>query len=129
MGYAVIAVLVCVLLDFMNPAQALGGWLGRRGASYRSCAYSSPDHLNIVSKSRGGLSSSKLHHISKMASAHPVKETIYNVKSGSERGIGSAVIAVLVCVFIGFHESCAQALGGWLGWTWRLLRELCLIWA
>ena len=28
MGSAVIAVLVCVLLDFMNPAQALGGWLG-----------------------------------------------------------------------------------------------------
>ena len=79
MGYAVIAVLVCVLLDFMNPAQALGGWLGRRGASYRSCAYSSPDHLNIVSKSRGRLSSSKLHHISKMASTHPVMETIYNV--------------------------------------------------
>ena len=53
MGSAVIAVLVCVLLDFMNPAQALGGWLGRRGASYRSCVYSGPDHLNIVSKSRG----------------------------------------------------------------------------
>ena len=74
MGSAVIAVLVCVLLDFMNPAQALGGWLGGRGASYRSCAYSSPDHLNIVSKSRGGLSSSKLHHISKMASTHPVNQ-------------------------------------------------------
>ena len=28
MGSAVIAVLVCDLLDFMNPAQALGGWLG-----------------------------------------------------------------------------------------------------
>ncbi len=28
MGSAVIAVLVFVLLDFMNPVQALGGWLG-----------------------------------------------------------------------------------------------------
>ena len=42
--------------------------------------YSGPDHLNIVSKSRGGLSSSKLRHISKMASIHLVKETIDNVK-------------------------------------------------
>ena len=37
-----------------------------------------------------------------MASAHPVMETIYNVKSGSERGMGSAVIAVLVCVLLDF---------------------------
>ena len=54
MGSAVIAVLVCVLLDFMNFTQACGGCLGRRGASYRSYAYSSPDHLNIVSKLNGG---------------------------------------------------------------------------
>ena len=42
--------------------------------------YSGPDHLNIVSKSRGGLSSSKLHHISKMAN-----EIIHNVKRERER--------------------------------------------
>ena len=36
--------------------------------------YSCHDHLNIVSKSRGGLSSSKLRHISKMASIHPVNQ-------------------------------------------------------
>ena len=31
------------------------------------------------------MSSSKLHHINKMASTHPVKETIYNVKRHRER--------------------------------------------
>ena len=53
-------------------------WLD--GAPPTGRVYSGPDHLNIVSKSRGGLSSSKLHHISKMASIHLVKETIDNVK-------------------------------------------------
>ena len=48
------------------------------------CVYSGNDHFNIVSKLRGGLSSSKLCHISKMASTHPVKETIYNVKRERE---------------------------------------------
>ena len=40
-----------------------------------------------------------------------------------ERGMGSAVIAVLVCVLLDFMNP-AQALGGWLGWTGRLLRDV-----
>ena len=40
--------------------------------------------------------------------------------------MGSAVIAVLVCDLLDFMNP-AQALGGWLGWTQRLLRELCLL--
>ena len=75
--------------------------------------YSGPDHLNIVSKSSGGLSSSKLRHISKMASTHPVKETIYNVKRErereQERGFDYVFIAVLVCVLMDFMKP-AQAL-------------------
>ena len=41
--------------------------------------------------------------------------------------MGSAVIAMLVCDLLDFMNP-AQALGGWLGWTGRLLRELCLLW-
>ena len=75
--------------------------------------YSGHDHLNIVSKSRGGLSSSKLRHISKMASIHLVKETIDNVKiervREQERGFDLSFIAVLVCVLMDFMQP-AQAL-------------------
>ncbi len=46
-----------------TPRRLWVGGLARRGTSYRSCAYSGPDHLNIVSKSRGGLSSSRQRHI------------------------------------------------------------------
>ena len=46
----------------------------------------------------------KLSHISKMASTRPVEEKIYNEKrerkrEGERRGMGSAVIALLRCVF------------------------------
>ena len=58
-----------------------------------------------------------------MASTHPVKETIHNVERVEKRGMGSAVIAVLVCVLLDFMNP-AQALGGWLGWTRRLLRDV-----
>ena len=47
-----------------------------------------------------------------MASAHPVKETIYNEKSGSERGMGYAVIAVLVCVLLDFMNPARRR---WVG--------------
>ena len=71
----------------------------------------------------------KPSHISKIACTHPVEETIYIVKRErvEKRGMGSAVIAVLVCVFLDFMNP-AQALGGWLGWMRRLLWELCLLW-
>ena len=74
------------------------------------------------------LADSKPSNISKIASTHPVEETIYNVTRGRERvrGMGSAVIAVLVCVLLDFMNP-AQALGGWLGWTGHLLWELCLL--
>ena len=56
-----------------------------------------------------------------------MEETIYNVtrerERERERGMGSAVIAVLVCVLLDFMNP-AQALGGWLGWTRRLLRDV-----
>ena len=71
------------------------------------------------------LAPSKPSHISKIASTHRVEETIYNVtrERERERGMGSAVIAVLVCVLLDFMNP-AQALGGWLGWTGRLLRDV-----
>ena len=75
------------------------------------------------------LAPSKPTHISKIASTHPVEETIYSVmrererERKRERGMGSAVIAVLVCVLLDFMNP-AQALGGWLGWTRRLLRDV-----
>ena len=84
-------------------------WLD--GAPPTGRVYSGPDHLNIVSKSRRGLSSSKLYDIGKMARTHPVKETIYNVTRGRERerGLDYAFIAVLVCVLMDFMKP-AQAL-------------------
>ena len=75
------------------------------------------------------LAPSKPTHISKIASTHPVEETIYSVmrererERKRERGMGSAVIAVLVCVLLDFMNP-AQALGGWLGWTRRLPRDV-----
>ena len=77
------------------------------------------------------LAPSKPTHISKIASTHPVEETIYSVtrerererERKRERGMGSAVIAVLVCVLLDFMNP-VQALGGWLGWTRRLLRDV-----
>ncbi len=68
-------------VGFHEPRAGFGwvAWLDAAPPTGR--VYSGPDHLNIVSKSRGGLSSSKLHHISKMASTRPVEETIYNVAS------------------------------------------------
>ena len=73
------------------------------------------------------LAPSKPTHISKIASTHPVEETIYSVtrerERERERGMGSAVIGVLVCVLLDFMNP-AQALGGWLGWTRPLLRDV-----
>ena len=75
------------------------------------------------------LAPSKPTYISKIASTHPVEETIYSVmrererERKRERGMGSAVIAVLVCVLLDFMNP-TQALGGWLGWTRRLLRDV-----
>ena len=77
-------------------------WLD--GAPPTGRVYSGPDHLNIVSKSRGGLSSSKLHHISNMASTHPGRETIYNVKREreGEGGLDYAFMSELGCVLVDF---------------------------
>ena len=64
---------VC-FVGFHEPRAGFGwvAWLDAAPPTGR--VYSGPDHLNIVSKSRGGLSSSKLRHISKMASIHPVNQ-------------------------------------------------------
>ena len=106
-------------VGFHEPRAGFGwvAWLDAAPPTGR--VYSGPDHLNIVSKSRGGLSSSKLRHISKMASIHLVKETIDNVKiervreqereREQERGFDLSFIAVLVCVLMDFMQP-AQAL-------------------
>ena len=63
-SFAIRAVFVVVVVGFHEPCATLALWLSWM---HRFLLEAGPDHSVIKRKTRGGLSSTKLHHTSKIA--------------------------------------------------------------